>query len=181
MKTLITEAEIQSAISELAKIIERDYRERPLTVLGVLTGSVILLADLIRCIDLPLRVGLLQASSYRGKATTPGRLEVNIDFVPDIADRDVLLLDDILDTGQTLNRLVEQVKTLKPRSLRTAVLLWKNERTVEDIKPDHFCFQIPDTFVVGYGLDYDDQFRNLPYIAALEDTDLTATETSISR
>lgn len=172
MRVLISAQQIQAAIVELAEQIEADYHDRPLTVLGVLTGSVILLADLIRHIDLPLKVGLVQASSYRGMTTTSGDLELNLDFMPDITDRDVLLLDDILDTGQTLQSLVERVRELNPRSVRTAVLLWKKDRTTLDIKPDYNCFQIPDQFVVGYGLDYDDQFRNLPHIAALEPDDL---------
>lgn len=174
MKVLVSEAEIQAAIGKLAAEVHAAYRGRPLTVLGVLTGSVILLADLIRQIDLPLRVGLVQASSYRGKATTPADLEVNLDFLPNIADRDVLLLDDILDTGHTLKELCERVAELKPRSMRTAVLLWKKERTTVDIAPDYHCFEIPDQFVVGYGLDFDDRFRNLPYIAALEAADIAA-------
>ncbi len=173
MKVLITEAEIQTAISELARKVESEYQGRPLTVLGVLTGSVILLADLIRQIDLPLRVGLLQASSYQGATTTAGTLKINVDFMPDIAGRDVLLLDDILDTGYTLTQLKQRVTALQPRSLQTAVLLWKRERTINDIAPDHFCFSIPDEFVVGYGLDYDDLYRNLPHIAALEQIDLS--------
>ncbi len=176
MRVLVSETEIQAAIAKLGAEIHNEYRDRPLTVVGILTGSVILLADLIRRIDLPLRVGLLQAASYRGKTTAGGALEINPEFAPDIADRDVLLLDDILDTGQTLTQLVEQVRQLRPRSIRTAVLLWKHERTTFDVEPDYFCFRIPDEFVVGYGLDYDDHFRNLPYIAALDDADIAATD-----
>lgn len=175
MKVLVPETEIQTAITKLAGEIHAEYQDRPLTVLGVLTGSVILLADLIRQIELPLRVGLLQASSYRGTATTAGDFVINPDFIPDIANRDVLLLDDILDTGQTLTRILEQVQTLKPRSIRTAVLLWKHERTTFKVQPDYHCFRIPDEFVVGYGLDYDDHYRNLPYIATLDDEDIAAT------
>lgn len=175
MKILVSEAEIETAISRLAGELETLYRGRPLTVLGVLTGSVVLLADLIRHIDLPLRVGLLQTSSYRGQKTTAGELAINFDFVPDIADRDVLLLDDIFDTGRTLQRLFEHVQSMNPRSVRTAVLLWKKERTEVELVPDHHCFEIPDQFVVGYGLDYDDQYRNLPYIAVLEESDISST------
>ncbi len=178
MKVLITETEIQAAIKQLAAQVDADYRGRPLTVVGVLTGSVILLADLIRGINLPLRVGLLQASSYRGESTTSGRLEINPDYTPDIADRDVLLLDDILDTGKTLEQLIRRVESLQPRRVRTAVLLWKRERTTVDITPDYFGFEIPNEFVVGYGLDYDDQYRNLPYIAALEPADLPESDTT---
>ena len=118
MKRLIEADNISRKVVELGKQIAIDYRDRPLTILGVLTGSIVLLSDLIRAIDLPLRVGLIQASSYRGKATTAGELTVNTELVPDIADRDVLLIDDIFDTGRTLDALSISVERMNPRSLR---------------------------------------------------------------
>lgn len=172
MKPLIEERQIHEAVARLAEQIASDYRDRPFTILGVLTGSIILLSDLIRRIDLPLRVGLIQASSYRGPATSPGQLSINTELVPDIADRDVLLVDDIFDTGKTLRALLETVRQKGPRSVRSAVLLWKEDRSQVDFEPDYHCFQIPDVFVVGYGLDYNDEYRHLPYIAALEEQDL---------
>ncbi|MFN0195547.1 MAG: hypoxanthine phosphoribosyltransferase [Planctomycetaceae bacterium] len=168
MRTLLTVEQIDAGVTELARLIERDYAGRSLTVLGVLTGSIVFLADLIRKLDLPVRVGLLQASSYRGAATTPGELSLHTLLLPDIADRDVLLIDDIFDTGKTLSAIVELLQAKSPRSLRSAVLLWKTERTTVAYRPDYCCFHIPNEFVVGYGLDYDDQYRHLPYIAALE-------------
>lgn len=172
MKRLIDEADIRAQVTTLGRQISEDYRGKQLTVLGVLTGSIVLLADLIRCVNLQLRVGLIQASSYRGTATTPGELTINADLVPDIRGRDVLLVDDIFDTGRTLAGLCDAIREREPNSLRSAVLLVKEGRRVVEHEPDYFCFRIPDAFVVGYGLDYNDENRHLPYIAALEDKDL---------
>ncbi len=172
MRPLITSSEIEQEVAKLGSTIADDYQGRRLTVLGVLTGSIVLLADLIRRIDLPLQVGLIQAASYRGRTTTPGPLAINQDFLPEIRDRNVLLIDDIFDTGQTLSRLVEIVQQAKPAEIRTAVLLLKKGRSTVEMRPDYVCFPIPDEFVVGYGLDYNDEYRHLPYIAALDESDL---------
>ena len=168
MKQLIDENDISTAVGKLGSRIADDYRDRSLTVLGVLTGSIVLLADLIRAIDLPLRVGLIQTSSYRGRSTTPGELTVNTELLPDIAGRDVLLVDDIFDTGRTLTAVYSSVEQRHPRSIRSAVLLWKEGRQMVDLEPDYHCFRIPDVFVVGYGVDYNDEHRHLPHIARLE-------------
>ncbi len=141
-------------------------------VIGVLTGSMVLLADLIRQIDLPLQVGLVQARSYRGSATRPGELAIHAELLPEVSGRDVLLVDDIFDTGRTLDALLRQLGDLGPRSLRSAVLLRKRERQQVAIEPDYFVFEIPNVFVVGYGLDYQDSYRHLPYVAELEEHDL---------
>ncbi len=172
MKTLLTAEEIALRVSELGEQITSDFHDEPLTVIGVLTGSLIFLADLVRKIETPTQIGLIQASSYRGTATRPGELSVDFSLLPDVNGRSVLLVDDILDTGRTLERLVDHLHGQGPKSLKTSVLLWKQERTEIDIKPDYVGFQIPDEFVVGYGLDYADQFRHLPHIAVLEDDDL---------
>ena len=172
MRRLIDEHAIRDGVDRLARQLASDYEGRPLTVLGVLTGSIIFLSDVIRRIDLPLRVGLIQASSYRGRATAPGELSVNASLVPDIAGRDVLLLDDIFDTGRTLTALAGTIRAMRPAGLRSAVLLWKEGRSQVEAQPDYHCFRIPDVFVVGYGLDYNDEHRHLPYIAALDDSDL---------
>lgn len=172
MRRLLDEQAIQQAVDRLAQQLAADYAGRPLTVLGVLTGSIIFLSDVIRRIDLPLRVGLIQASSYRGKATTPGELSVNASLVPDVAGRHVVLLDDIFDTGRTLARLMDTIGAMGPASLKSAVLLWKEGRQEVEITPDYHGFRIPDVFVVGYGLDYNDEYRHLPYLAALEEADL---------
>ena len=164
MQVLISEDEIRQRVAELGEAINAEYADRPLTILGVLTGSIVLLADLIRATDLPLRVALIQASSYGGTRTTPGKLTINESLVPDLQGRDVLILDDIFDTGNTMQGLVETVQAFNPRSVKSAVLLWKTERTCVDLQPDFFGFRIPDEFVVGYGLDYNDEFRHLPFI-----------------
>ncbi|MCL4115469.1 UNVERIFIED_CONTAM: hypothetical protein GTU68_044852, partial [Idotea baltica] len=171
-KHLIEEQEIQKRVAKLGKELSETYRDKPLTIVGVLTGSVVLLADLIRAVDVPLRVGLVQASSYSGKTTSHGELSINEQLVPDLKDRDVLLIDDIFDTGHTMVGLCNMIEKFEPRSLKSAVLLWKQERTEVELRPDYFCFQIPNEFVVGYGLDYNDDYRHLPYIAVLEEEDL---------
>ncbi len=170
MKILLAEAQIQERVRQLGRQIEADYQGKPLTIVAVLTGSLILLADLIRQIHLPLRVALLQASSYKGAATTAGALIINEAFVPDIAGRDALLLDDILDTGHTLATLVRRMTDRGALSVRTAVLLRKIGRQEVPFEPDYCGFTIPDAFVVGYGLDYNDDYRHLPYVAVLDES-----------
>jgi hypoxanthine phosphoribosyltransferase len=165
---LITEAQIQERVRQLGRQIEADYHGKPLTIVAVLTGSLILLADLIRQIHLPLRVALLQASSYKGARVTAAPLVVNETFVPDVAGRDVLLLDDILDTGHTLATLVRRMSERDARSVRTAVLLRKVGRQQVHLEPDYCGFTIPDAFVVGYGLDYNDDYRHLPHVAVYD-------------
>jgi hypoxanthine phosphoribosyltransferase len=167
MKILLSAEVIQQRVAELASRIAADYQGRPLTIVGVLTGSLMFLADLVRHLDLSLRIGLIQASSYRGEVTTPGTLRVQPELLPDLRGRHVLLLDDILDTGQTLAHLHGHFSGLGCASLRTAVLLRKLGRQRVDFVPDYCGFDIPDAFVVGYGLDYNDEFRHLPYIAVL--------------
>jgi hypoxanthine phosphoribosyltransferase len=154
----------------MASEIRRDYRDRPLSVIGVLTGSLMVMADLIRSLDLPLRVGFVQASSYRG--TTPGPLRINPDFMPDVENRDVVLVDDIFDTGHTIEKLVAQLQQAGARSVRTAVLLRKLGRQEVAMTPHYVAFEIPNEFVVGYGLDYNDGYRELPYVAVLEEADI---------
>lgn len=175
MKTLLSEEQICEGIAQLASEIESYYHGKSLTIIGILTGSLVVLADLIRRLDMPMRLGLVQAHSYRGAATSPGSLAINGDFLPDVRGRDVLLVDDIFDTGTTLVEVLGQIDDLGPRSLRTAVLLQKEGRQQFDYRPNYAVFTIPDQFVVGYGLDYNDMYRNLPYIAVLEDDDLKAT------
>ena len=138
----------------------------------MLTGSVVLLADLIRLIDQPMRVGVIQASSYRGATTERGQLIINSELMLDIRGRDVLLVDDIFDTGHTLSQVVDKLQEFEPASVRSAVLLRKEGRQEVSYEPDFAAFHIPDEFVVGYGLDYEDMYRNLPFLAALEEEDL---------
>ena len=154
----------------MARQINESYGDQPLTIVGVLTGSVILMADLIRKLKMPLRVGVVQTSSYEG--TERGKLSINSDMMLDIADQDVLLIDDIFDTGNTLQEVSQLIKQHGPKSLRSAVLLLKTGCQQVDWRPDFIAFDIPDKFVVGYGLDYNDIYRNLPYLAVLEPADI---------
>jgi hypoxanthine phosphoribosyltransferase len=172
VRVLLTDKQIAAGVTRLADEIARFYANRPLTLIGVLTGSKVLAADLIRQLELSLRVGLVQARSYRGAMTTPTELYINIDLLPDIAGRDVLLLDDIFDTGQTLSTLSTQLHGMGAKTVRSAVLLFKLGRQKVLFRPDHVGFEIPNEFVVGYGLDYQDAYRHLPYIAVLEPKDL---------
>jgi hypoxanthine phosphoribosyltransferase len=169
VKLLINESKIRDRLVALGRQIEDDYKGRPLTIVAVLTGSLIALADLVRQIKIPLRISLVQASSYRGATTTATTLVVNEAFAPDVAGRDVLLLDDILDTGQTLYALAEHLKDRGARTVRTAVLLRKAGRQTVPVEPDYCGFVIPDAFVVGYGLDYNDEYRHLPYVGVLQE------------
>ncbi len=136
-----------------------------------MTGSLVLLADLIRQLDLQIRVGVIQASSYRG-GTVRGELVIDDQWMPEIEGHEVLLVDDIFDTGHTLDKIVERIRERQPKSIRSAVLLTKLGRSEVQIKPDYSVFEIPDEFVVGYGLDYQDEYRHLPHIAVLEAADL---------
>jgi len=180
MYTLITANQIAQRVTELGAEISHAYQSRPLTVLGVLNGSVIFVADLMRSIDVPHRVGFVQASSYRGATTEGGELSVQLDNLPEITGRDVLLVDDIFDTGRTISRLLDELRRAKPASIRSAVLLWKQGRGEVQQTPDYHGFLIPNEFVVGYGLDYDDDYRHLPMIGVLEDADLRHKDQSVS-
>ncbi len=167
MDILLPAERIRERVAELGQAIARDYQGRPVTILGVLTGCLIFLADLVRQLDLPLRIHLVQASSYRGAVTAPGDLRFDAEALPDLRGRHVLVLDDILDTGQTMERLVAHLRTRGPESVRVAVLLRKLGRQTVPFEPDYVGFEIPDAFVVGYGLDYNDEYRHLPYLAVM--------------
>lgn len=170
MKTLLSEEELECGVRKLADSINDVYQDSPLTIIGIMTGSIVLLADLIRLMKMPLRVGVVQTNSYQGAQR--GELRINADLMPDIKDRDVLLVDDIFDTGHTLDRVIELMQRMRPASLRSAVLLRKTDRQQINLVPDFVAFDIPDEFVVGYGLDYLDEYRNLPFLAALQEHDI---------
>jgi hypoxanthine phosphoribosyltransferase len=172
VKILLTEDQIRQSIGQLAAEIRSREAGRSLTVIAVMTGSIVFLADLVRKLDMPLRVGVIQARSYQG--IERGALSVNIDMLPEITGRDVLLIDDIFDTGQTLFEVISLLDEHRPRSIRSAVLVLKRGKQQVQLRPDYVGFEIPDVFVVGYGLDYNDAYRNLPYLAALEPADIAA-------
>jgi hypoxanthine phosphoribosyltransferase len=173
MKTLLTCEQLRDGVAKMAGDISTCYGNKPLTIIGVLTGSIVLVADLIRQIEQPVRLGMISASSYRGATTTRGELVILDDGLPDLTGRDVLLVDDIFDTGHTLVEVMKKMRDCRPASLRSAVLLRKHGRQEVDYQPDFIAFEIPDEFVIGYGLDYHDLYRNLPEIAILEENDLT--------
>ena len=163
---LITEAQIAARIAELSREIERDFGGRELVVVAVLNGTVMFLADLIRHLDLPLRLDFVGVSSY-GVGTQSGELVFTKELRLDVQGRDVLLVDDILDTGKTLERVIAKLRQLKPNEIKTCVLLEKAARRECDVKADYIGFSIPNLFVVGYGLDYAERYRNLPFVGVL--------------
>lgn len=171
MRILISDSQLRERVAALAEGINSHYGAEPLIVIGALTGSLILLADLVRHLRMPLRLGLIQAKSYRGPATTPGELTLTHDSLPDVRGHRVLVVDDIFDTGRTLLALVEQIDDLGPISIKTLVLLKKQGRAEVLMRPDFVGFEIPDQFVVGYGMDYNDYYRHLPHVAVLEPAD----------
>ena len=171
MKVLITEDRIRERVDALGAEIATDYNGQAVTVVGVLTGCLVFLADLVRRLNHPVQIALIQASSYRGTATTAGELIVKDELLPDITGRHILLLDDIFDTGKTITRLVEHLRAKGAASVKTCVLLRKVGRQEVPFEPDYVGFAIPDAFVVGYGLDFNDEYRHLPFIAVLPGSD----------
>ena len=164
---LIGEQEIAVRVRELAADIERDFAGKDLLVVALLTGTVPFLADLVRHITLPMRLDFMGVSSY-GSGTAPGELVFTKELGLEARDRDVLLVDDILDTGKTLRAVIDKLNALEPKSLKTCVLLEKKSRRAEQITADYIGFEVPDAFVVGYGLDYAERYRNLPFIGILK-------------
>jgi hypoxanthine phosphoribosyltransferase len=163
---LITEDEIARRIREMSRAIARDFRGRDMVVVSLLNGTVLFLSDLIRNLSLPLRLDFIGVSSY-GAGTESGELVFTKELHLDVRGRDVLLVDDILDTGKTLYRVRSKLRGLKPRRIRTCVLLNKAARRVEPVEADYVGFEIPDLFVVGYGLDFAERYRNLPFVGVL--------------
>lgn len=169
MRTLIDSSRLAEGIQAWAEQVRAYYQERPLTLLGVQIGSVLLLGDLIRRLDMPLRVGMILDRPDVRQASRPGPLVIDVDVLaPLVRGRHVLLVDDLFVTGKTFYDLVPQIDDLGPAGVRSAVLLRKQGRCQFSIQPDFVAFDVPDVFVVGYGLDYQDRHRHLPYIAALD-------------
>jgi hypoxanthine phosphoribosyltransferase len=163
---LISRARLARRVYALARQIEKDFAGRDLVIVALLNGTVVFLADLLRGVSLPLRLDFIGVSSYR-EGTGPGGLIFTKELRLDVRGRDVLLVDDILDTGRTLARVLAKLRALQPRRLKTCVLLDKPARRVENIAADYVGFTIPDEFVVGYGLDYGEKYRNLPFVGLL--------------
>jgi hypoxanthine phosphoribosyltransferase len=165
-RILITDEQLARRVKILAREIERDFRGREMVVISLLSGTVMFLADLIRHLNLPLRLDFIGVSSY-GLGTESGELVFTKELRLDVGGRDVLLVDDILDTGKTMSRVLPKIRALQPRRLKTCVLLDKPARRVEKIRADYAGFEIPDLFVVGYGLDFAERYRNLPFVGVL--------------
>ena len=166
-RVLFEEPAIHRRLDQIAAQISKDYRDRELTVIAVLNGSLIFIADLLRRIPLPLKLDCLSVASYHGKAQTSQEVIFKQVGLPDVADRNILLLDDILDSGHTLAAIREKLKTANPRSIRICVLLSKKKERTRQVDADYVGFEIEDEFVVGYGLDFMEQYRNPPYIGVI--------------
>jgi hypoxanthine phosphoribosyltransferase len=166
-RVLITQDQLAQRVRRMTREIQRDYAGRDLVIVSLLSGTVMFLADLIRQLNLPLRLDFIGVSSYGG-GTESRELVFTKELRLDVRGRDVLLVDDILDTGRTLTAVLKKLRALRPRRIRTCVLLDKPERRVEPVRADHVGFTIPNEFVVGYGLDYAERYRNLPFIGVLK-------------
>jgi hypoxanthine phosphoribosyltransferase len=161
---LITKEQIENRIMELGAELSKDYENKNLYVLSLLRGSFIYAADLVRHITVPTKIGFMTTSSYGHDEQSSGNVKVVNDIPDNIEGYDVLVVDDIVDTGITMQFVMEHVKSLGAKSVSSCVLLDKPERRKVNIVPDYCCFQIPDVFVVGYGLNYGDYYRNVPYV-----------------
>jgi hypoxanthine phosphoribosyltransferase len=161
---LINEEQINARLVELGEQLSRDYSDKNLYVLSLLRGSFIFAADLVRHISVPTKIGFMTTSSYGHNEQSSGSVQVLHDIPDNIQGYDVLIVDDIVDTGITMDFVVNHVKALGAASVNTCVLLDKPDRRKVEMKPDYCCFQIPDVFVVGYGLNYGDYYRNVPYV-----------------
>jgi len=168
---LISDDTIQNRIDELAVKINADYGQEPLLVIGVLTGTILFFADLVRRLTGPVEMDFIGMSSYRN-GTTSGEIKITGANKADLKDRRVLVVDDILDGGQTLATVIRELSAQQPRELKTCVLLEKKERRQVPINADYVGFQIPNYFVVGYGLDYAERYRNLPFVGVLDEDQL---------
>ena len=168
-KVLISEEQLQAKVAELGAQISRDYEGKDLLLVSILKGSVVFMADLMRAITEPCSIDFMVVSSYGGANTTStGLVKIVKDLDQDLSGKDVLIVEDILDTGVTLSNLVPMLKMRNPNSVKICTILDKPSRRKADIQPDYEGFQVPDEFVVGYGLDYDEKYRNLPYVGVLK-------------
>lgn len=168
LKVLLTEEEIAAKVKELGRCISKDYQGKNLLMVSVLKGSIVFMADLMRAINIHARVDFMSVSSYGSGVKTSGVVKIVKDLDIDLEGYDVLIVEDILDSGLTLNYLKDILTQRKPASIKIATLLDKPERRKVDLRADYQCFTVPDEFVVGYGLDYAEKYRNLPYVGVLK-------------
>lgn len=168
IKTLIDEQTLQKRIQEMADQIKKDYEGKQITFICILKGSVFFTVDLAKRTDADVRLEFIRVSSYGGDTCSSGEIKMKLDLKDTIRGKDVIVIEDIIDTGRTLKYLIEYLELKKPKSLKLCTLLNKEARRVCDVKVDYIGFDIPDEFVIGYGLDYDEKYRNLPYIGYFE-------------
>ncbi|KPU26603.1 hypoxanthine phosphoribosyltransferase [Caloranaerobacter sp. TR13] len=166
---LIESDELQKRIKELGEEITKDYKDKDLVVICVLKGAVLFMSDLCKNIDIPLSMDFMAVSSYGSSTQSSGVVRILKDLDSSIEGKDVLIVEDIIDTGLTLSYLVENLKSRGPRSVKICTLLDKPERRKVEVKVDYIGFTIPDEFVVGYGLDFNEKYRNLPYVCVLKE------------
>jgi hypoxanthine phosphoribosyltransferase len=166
-RVLFDEPAIHRRLDEMAAQISKDYHDCELTVIAILSGSLMFMSDLLRRIPFPLKLDFLSVASYHGKTQTSGEVIFKQVALPDVVGRHILILDDILDSGHTLAAIREKLATAKPRSIRVCVLLSKKKQRGRHVDTDYVGFEIEDEFVVGYGLDFMERYRNLPYIGVL--------------
>ncbi|MGN0629629.1 MAG: hypoxanthine phosphoribosyltransferase [Oscillospiraceae bacterium] len=165
---LLPEKDLQKAVKKLGKQISADYEGKNLMLVAVLKGSVIFMADLMRAITIPVSIDFMSVSSYGAGVKSSGVVKIIKDLDHDLSGYDVLIVEDILDSGLTLSYLTNVLRQRNVSSIKICTLLDKPERRQVDIKPDYACFVVPDKFVVGYGLDYDQKYRNLPYVGVVK-------------
>ena len=166
---MITREEIDKRLTELARDIEADFKGETLTVVCTLKGAVVFFVDLLKKLNIPLKIDFIEAASYGDAQNSSGIVKINKDITNTIAGEHVLLVEDIIDTGATLSQIVAHLSRQKPQSLRICTLLDKpSRRIIHDIQPDYVGFTIEDKFVLGYGLDYQQRYRNLPYIGTMQ-------------
>lgn len=168
IKELIDEQTLQNRIKEMGKQITNDYKEKEIVLICILKGSMYFTVDLSKNIDNKVKIEVIQVSSYGKERQSSGKVEMKLDLKESIEGKDVIIVEDIIDTGRTLKYLVEHLKSKKPNSMKLCTLLDKPEQRIYDIRVDYNGFQIPDKFVVGYGLDCEEYYRNLPYIGYIE-------------
>lgn len=174
-KLLVTQEAMRARIKELGRQITQDYADKPdLLVIGILKGAFAFYADLVRAITLPVQVDFLMVSSYQKRSTTSGKVKKVTELTENIKDRDILLVEDIVDSGLTVQYLRNMLGKRKPRSIAVCALLSKPARRKVEVQIEYIGFEIPNKFVVGYGLDYQQKYRNLPYLAVLDKTELDA-------
>ena len=164
---MISEAEIAKKVEEIAKQIEIDYKGEPLLVVGILKGASVFVSDLIRKINLDVSIDFMSVSSYGNSTESSGTVKILKDLDIDIAGKNVLIVEDIIDSGLTLSNLVKELQIRNPKSLKLCTLLDKPERRKTDVHVDYVGFVIEDKFIVGYGIDWAEKYRNLPYIGSV--------------